>query len=229
MRTMGNEDGEPICVVSVNVGQPREVLWHGKRVLTAIFKEPVSGPIRLEPDNFAGDRQADLEVHGGPDKAVYVYPAAYYDEWRRELPESDLACGAFGENLTLAGVSDQTVFIGDRYRVGSAEVVVTQPRLPCYKLGIRFGRDSFVKQFLASGRTGFYFRVVRSGAIAAGDTGTLLAREEHGVSVADIVRLYVRDRSDEDGLLRALTSAALPAGWRVAFQERLERIASRRA
>lgn len=132
--------------------------------------------------------------------------------------------GMFGENLTMAGVSDTTVYIGDRYQVGSAEVVVTQPRLPCYKLGLRFGRDSFVKQFLRSGRTGFYFRVIRAGEITAGDAMTFLARESHGIAVADIVRLYAHDRFDEDAMRRALSSPSLPDGWREWFQERLNRV-----
>jgi MOSC domain-containing protein YiiM len=225
-RTRAVEDAanEPISVVSVNVGQPREVRWHGKSVWTSIFKEPVNGPIALQPHNLAGDRQADLTVHGGPDKAVYVYPSAYYAEWRRELPGIALLSGTFGENLTMAGVTDQTVYIGDRYRIGTAEVLVTQPRLPCYKLGIRFGRDTFVKDFLRSGRMGFYLAVVRGGEITAGDVVTLLGRESNGVTVADVVRLYVRDRLDVDGLRRAVTALALPAWWRQEFAERLDRL-----
>ncbi|HEV2236523.1 MAG TPA: MOSC domain-containing protein [Ktedonobacterales bacterium] len=211
-------------VISVNVGQPREVLWHGEPVLTSIFKEPVSGPVRLEPDNLAGDRQADLSVHGGPAKAVYVYPAGYYDAWRRELPEMALPWGMFGENLTLAGVSDQTVAIGDRLRIGTAELVVTQPRLPCYKLGIRFGRDTFLKQFLASGRTGFYLAIARAGEISAGDVAAIIARDPRGVTVAEIVRLYVRGRSDVDAMRRAVAVPALAAEWRGEFTRRLERL-----
>lgn len=211
-------------IISVNVGQPREVIWHGKPVLTSIYKYPVEGPLRLEMEDFVGDRQADLTVHGGPDKAAYVYPAEYYDEWRRELPDDDLPWGAFGENLTMSGVTDTTVYIGDRFQIGSAEAQVTQPRIPCYKLGVRFGRDSFVKQFLQSGRNGFYVKVLRPGEITAGDAVTLLSRESHGVTVADIVRLYVSDRFDEEGMRRALSSPSLPGGWREWFQERLDRV-----
>jgi MOSC domain-containing protein YiiM len=221
---MAYEADTVMRVVSVNVGQPREVIWHGKPVLTSIYKYPVEGPLRLELEDFVGDRQADLTVHGGPDKAAYVYPAGYYDEWRRELPDDDLPWGAFGENLTMAGVTDTTVYIGDRFQIGSAEAQVTQPRIPCYKLGVRFGRDSFVKQFLQSGRNGFYFKVLRPGEITAGDAVTLLSRESHGVTVADIVRLYVSDRFDEEGMRRALSSPSLPGGWREWFQERLDRV-----
>lgn len=211
-------------IISVNVGQPREIQWNGRTVLTSIFKDPVSGPIRLQPHNLVGDQQADLTVHGGPDKAVYVYPSAYYADWRQDLPATDLPWGMFGENLTMAGVTDQTVHIGDRYRIGTTEVVVTQPRLPCYKLGIRFGRQTFLKQFLNSGRTGFYLSVAQAGEITGGDPVTLVARESHGVTVADVVRLYTRDRLDEAGLRRAVTALALPAWWREEFQQRLERI-----
>ena len=211
-------------VVSVNVGEPREVLWHDKRVLTAIYKYPVAGPVALHHENFAGDRQADLTVHGGPDKAVYVYPADYYPAWRAELPDQDLPWGMFGENLTIAGLDDLSVHIGDHYAIGTTEVVATQPRLPCYKLGIKFGRDSFVKQFMQSGRTGFYLAIVREGAIAAADAVKLVSREAHGVSVADVVRLYVHDRFDADGLRRAVLALDLPAWWREEFQERLDRL-----
>jgi MOSC domain-containing protein YiiM len=221
---MSSENEQRIHIVSVNVGQPREVFWQGRMVLTSIYKYPVAGPILLRPDNFAGDQQADLTVHGGPEKAVYVYPAAYYDEWRSELSGTDLPWGMFGENLTMAGVSDATVYIGDRYRIGSAEVVVTQPRLPCYKLGLRFGRESFLKQFLQSGRTGYYLAVERAGQIVVGDTVTLLSREAHQVTVADVVRLYVKDRYDIEGLRRAVTAMKLPEWWREEFQRRLDRV-----
>jgi len=155
-------------VISVNVGLPRTVHWKGKAVSTGIFKAPVSDRIRLRTLNFDGDRQADLSVHGGPDKAVYAYPAEHYAYWHGELPAMTLPWGMFGENLTTEGLQeDDTLQIGDRFRVGSAEVVVTQPRLPCFKLGLKFGRDDIVKRFLASGRTGFYFKVVAEGEVAA--------------------------------------------------------------
>jgi MOSC domain-containing protein YiiM len=160
----------PMKVVSLNLGLPQTVQWKGKAVSTGIFKASVSGRIALRPLNFDGDRQADLSVHGGPDKAVYVYPAEHYAYWRRELPDMALPWGMFGENLTTEGLQEEDALqVGDRFRIGSAEVVVTQPRLPCFKLGLRFGRDDIVRRFLASGRTGFYFRVVGEGDVAAGD------------------------------------------------------------
>src|SRR5215475_6227487 len=170
-------------VVSVNVGLPRTVQWKGKAVSTGIFKAPVSGRVPLRSLNFDGDRQADLRVHGGPDKAVYVYPAEHYAYWHPELADMTLPWGMFGENLTTEGLDEGALQIGDRFRVGSAEVVVTQPRLPCYKLGLKFGRDDIVKRFLASGRLGFYLRVVTEGEIAAGDEVLALERAKDSLPV----------------------------------------------
>ena len=214
----------PMRVISVNVGQPREVEWKGRRVLTGIFKEPVAGPVALRALNLDGDRQADLTVHGGPDKAVYVYPREHYDYWRRELPKMDLPWGMFGENLTVEGLNEETTSIGDRFRIGSAEVIVTQPRMPCYKLGLKFGRDDILKRFLASERTGFYLRVLQEGEVAAGDVITLLARDPLGVRIGDITRLYTSERHNLDLLRRAIAVEALPASWRDYFQERVERL-----
>ena len=156
-------------IVSLNVGLPRTVQWKGKAVSTGIFKTPASGRIRLRSLDFDGDRQADLSVHGGPDKAAYVYASEHYAYWRSELPDVALPWGIFGENLTTEGLDEGALQVGDRFRIGSAEVMVTQPRLPCFKLGLRFGRDDMVKRFLASGRLGFYFRVIAEGEIAAGN------------------------------------------------------------
>lgn len=176
-------------VVSVNVGLPREVLWKRRIVSTGIFKEPVEGRVRVRRLNLDGDGQADLSVHGGPEKAIYVYPADYYHAWREELPEMDIPWAMFGENLTVEGLRDDTVHIGDQFRIGSTLVVVTQPRLPCYKLALRFGRDDMLKRFLLSGRTGFYFAVLEEGDIGAGDPIVLVSRDEHAISVAEITRL----------------------------------------
>src|SRR5437667_3505609 len=135
-------------VVSINVGLPKEVSWRGIRVLTGIFKDPVQGSVRIRKLNLDGDRQADLTVHGGAEKAVYAYPAVHYEYWRHELPEETLSWGKFGENLTTEGLIENELCIGDRLRVGSALLVVTQPRLPCHKLVLKFGRDDMVKRFL---------------------------------------------------------------------------------
>ncbi len=209
-------------IVSVNVGLPRAVTWRGKTVTTAIFKEPVAGRVALRSLNLDGDRQADLTVHGGREKAVYAYPVEHYRYWRTELADAAFPYGAFGENLTTEGLREHAVHVGDRFRVGSAELLLTQPRLPCYKLGIRFGRADMVKRFLASGRTGFYFAVLREGEVGAGDVIQLLARDELGVSIAEVTRLYLGEHPDHEALRRAIRVAALPASWRAHFLERLE-------
>jgi MOSC domain-containing protein YiiM len=156
-------------IVSVNVSLPKTVDWRGRKVATAIFKEPAKGPVRILRTGLVGDRQADPAVHGGPKKAVYAYPSEHYPFWRRELERTDLPWGSFGENLTTEGLQEDTVRIGDRLRVGSALLRVTQPRFPCYKLGIRFGRDDMVQRFLASGRSGFYLAVLKEGDVEEGD------------------------------------------------------------
>ena len=173
-------------VVSVNVGQPRAIDWHGRQVLTSIFKAPVTGPVTVGAENLEGDRQADLTVHGGPTKSVYVYPSEHYAEWRRELPSADLAWGAFGENLTIEGLLEHEVRPGDRLRIGSAEFEVTVPRMPCFKLGIRFGDELMVKRFASSGRSGFYLTVINQGVLQAGDTITFDPRAEDDVTIADL-------------------------------------------
>ena len=213
-------------LVSVNTGLPREVIWHGRSVTTAIFKEPVEGRVALRKLDLDGDRQADLTVHGGENKAVYCYPIAHYDYWKRELPGRDLPTAIFGENFTTDGLLEDSVHLGDHFSVGSAEVVVTQPRLPCYKLGVRFQSDDMVKRFLASGRTGFYFAVTREGDVGAGDEIKLIARDPNAVPVSEITRLYITKRYGEDevtSLRRALQVAALPESWKEYLRERLQK------
>ena len=211
-------------VISVNASLPREVSWKGKAVTTGIFKRPVAGRVIVRKLNLEGDRQADLRVHGGPSKAVYAYPSEHYTFWRRELPEMELPWGMFGENLTIDGLLENEVNIGDRFRIGSVELIVTQPRMPCYKLGVRFGREDMVKRFLRSGRTGFYFAVEREGELGARDSITRIARDEHDVTVADITRLYVDDKTDSPVLRRAVELEALPEDWREYFRERIAKL-----
>ena len=201
-------------VVSVNVGLPREVVWKGMTVQTAIFKEPVAGAVTIRDLNLVGDQQADLTVHGGADKAVYAYPAEHYEFWRRELPDLTFSWGQFGENLTAEGLMEDTLHIGDRLRVGSATLMVTQPRMPCYKLALRFGRDDMIKLFLASGRSGFYFSVIEPGSVAASSEIEVLNRDPNCVSVADIARLYFGPSSDQQLLERVARSTALPENWK---------------
>ena len=211
-------------LVSVNIGLPRDVMWHGRRVTTAIYKEPVDGRIALRTLNLDGDRQADLTVHGGAHKAAYCYPVEHYDYWKRALAGRTLPTAIFGENFTTDGLVEDSVCVGDRLSIGSAHVVVTQPRLPCYKLGVRFQSDDMVKRFLASRRTGFYVAVTQEGDVGAGDDITVIARDSNVVRVSDITRLYVaKTFSDEDveSVQRALRVAALPEPWKEYFRDRL--------
>jgi MOSC domain-containing protein YiiM len=181
----------------------------------------VEGLVHVSSLNLAGDQQSDLSVHGGPEKAVYAYPREHYEYWRRELQATNLAWGAFGENLTTEGLLEPDVRIGDRIRVGSVEFLVTQPRMPCFKLGVRFGRDDIVKRFLRSGRSGFYLAVVREGDVATGDSLEFVGRDAHGVTVADIVSLYARDEENEALLRRAVDVPALPDSWKGYLRKRL--------
>jgi MOSC domain-containing protein YiiM len=217
---------QPMKLLSLNTGLPREVTWHGRPVTTGIYKQPVAGRIALRKLNLDGDRQADLTVHGGEFKAVYCYPFAHYDYWKKELPGRQLTLAMFGENFTTEGLLEDSVHLGDTFSIGSAEVVVTQPRLPCYKLGIRFNSDDMVRRFLASGRTGFYFAVTREGQVAAGDPIKLIDRDPNAVTVSEITRLYIaKSYSDGDlaSLRRALKVEALPASWKDYFRERLHK------
>jgi MOSC domain-containing protein YiiM len=172
-------------VISINVGRPREVEWRDQIVRTSIFKEPVNGRVHVGRLNIEGDQQSDLTVHGGINKAVYVYPSEHYEFWRRELPDADLLWGAFGENLTTIGLSEDDVRIGDRFAIGSAEFIVTQPRMPCFKLTIRFGRADMIKRFYRSGRSGFYLAVAKEGEIGTGDEISLLSRDDDAITIAE--------------------------------------------
>ena len=214
-------------VLSVNVGLPREVTWQGKLVTTGIFKEPVNAPIMMRKLNLDGDRQADLAVHGGVSKAVYAYPSEHYPFWRAQFPGMDLPSGTFGENFTTEGMLEHDIYIGDKFRIGEAEVMATEPRMPCYKLGIKFGRADIIKRFLASRRTGFYFAVIREGMIGAGDALQLIEREQQDISVADITRLYAFEKDDVKALRRAIEVDALPENWKGYFQHQIEKQAPR--
>jgi MOSC domain-containing protein YiiM len=211
-------------IISVNVGLPRKVLWHKHTVTTSIFKEPIEGRVLLRKLDLDGDRQADLTVHGGEYKAVYCYPLEHYAYWKSELPGYDLAAGNFGENFTTEGLLEEAVHLGDRFSIGSAEVVVTQPRLPCYKLGVRFQSDAMVKRFLASKRSGFYFAVTRQGEVGAGDEIKEVSRDPNRISILEINRLYFAHNykdADIELVHRALDVAAFPESWKEDFRARL--------
>ena len=216
-----SENGKSIGkLISINVGLPRTVEWKGRMVTTGIFKEPVEGPVPLQQLNLEGDKQADLRVHGGPDMAVYVFPAEHYEFWGQELEGDALPWGMFGENFSTQGLLEESVNVGDRFRVGSTELLVTQPRMPCYKLALKFGRDDMVKRFMASRRTGFYFRVLQEGQVQPGDSIELISRDENKITIADITRLYIRDDTTDDLLQRVIDLEPLPASWREYFQNR---------
>ncbi len=211
-------------IISMNVGLPRTVTWHEHAVTTGIFKQPVEGRVFLRTVDLDGDRQADLSVHGGEYKAVYCYPSEHYAYWRKELPGYDLTAGHFGENFTTEGLLEDAVHIGDCFSMGSAEVVVTQPRLPCYKLGIRFQSDAMVKRFLASKRSGFYLAVTREGEVGAGDEIKELSRDPNHVSISEIIRLYLAKEyndADIEVVRRALQVTSFPESWKEDFRATL--------
>jgi MOSC domain-containing protein YiiM len=208
-------------IVSVNVGGPREVERNGKTVRTSIWKDPVEGPVWVRTLNIDGDAQSDLRVHGGPEKAVYAYPSEHYDYWRRELDIDSLPWGAFGENLTTAGITESGISIGDRIRIGSVELTVTQPRRPCFKLGIRFDRDDMIKRFMSSGRSGFYLAVVHEGKLAAGDRMEIVSRDPNGVTVADVASTEIGSPARRL-LERVMAVPALPESWKRHLRSRLK-------
>jgi MOSC domain-containing protein YiiM len=212
-------------IVSLNVGCPRQVIWHGHTVSTGIFKQSVEGPVALGKLNLDGDRQADLTVHGGEHKAVYCYPAEHYAYWKRKLTDRDLPPGSFGENFTTEGLFENEVRIGDQFAVGTAEVIVTQPRLPCYKLGLRFESDDMVRKFLGSRRVGFYLAVTQEGQVQAGDEIKLLSRDPEAISIAAFLELYLAKNwsaADITQIRRLFEFPSLPNDWKSYFDHRLQ-------
>lgn len=200
-------------IVSVNVGMPQLVEYNSEPVATAIYKTPVTGRVRVNQFNLEGDSQADLRVHGGASKSVYAYPIEHYEFWRNELSTPDLPIAIFGENLTTEGLLETKVCAGDKFRVGTAEFVVTEPRFPCFKLGIRFGRKDIIRRFQKSRKSGFYLSVAKTGEIQAGDPIEFLERDENRVTIEELVRLH-DDKNDLEIALRALKVAALPQNWK---------------
>jgi len=216
-----NEENTTVKVISLNVGKPRLTVYKGATISTGIFKKPVAGRIALRTLNLDGDRQADLSVHGGPYKAIYAYPSEHYEYWRRELPEMDLPWSMFGENFTTEGVGEDALHVGDLFRVGSATLMVRQPRMPCYKLAAKFQRDDMVERFLLSGRSGFYFSVEQEGEVGVGDSLELISRNDGGITIAEMNRLFVREKYNRDLLQKAIATEALPEAWREYFLPRL--------
>ena len=214
-------------VISVNVGLPRQVLHEKRQVITSIFKEPVEGRVKVTILNLNGDAQADLSVHGGVDKAVYSYSEEHYKYWKEVYPMIDMPFGMFGENLTTQGLNEDMVNIGDQYQIGSSRLVVTQPRMPCYKLGIKFGRMDILKKFVNSQRPGIYYRVLEEGELGAGDSIKLLYRDKNNVTINDIVSLYINDHNDGENISRmqrATKLEFLPESWRIYFDQKIARL-----
>jgi MOSC domain-containing protein YiiM len=209
-------------VISLNLGRPRLVMSHGEPVSTAIFKEPVTGRVMMRTLNLDGDRQADLSVHGGPFKAVYAYPSEHYAFWKKEFPQMELPWGMFGENLTTEGLFENQTNIGNKFRIGGATVMAVQPRMPCYKLSIRFGRNDVLRRFLQSELSGIYFSVLEEGEVGVGDAIELVEKADQAVTITEFVRLYSSDKNNVELLRRAVASPALPESWTEHFKERLD-------
>jgi MOSC domain-containing protein YiiM len=208
-------------LISLNVGKPQLMMYKGATINTSIFKKPVSGRVALRTLNLDGDRQADLSVHGGAYKAVYAYPSEHYEYRRQELPDANLPWGGFGENFTTEGLSEEELHVGDRLQIGSATMTVRQPRMPCYKLAAKFQRDDMIVCFLSSGRSGFYFSVEQEGEVGEGDSIELVSRNQSGITIAEINRLFVREKYNQDLLQKAIATEALPEAWREYFLPRL--------
>lgn len=213
-------------LLSLNVARPRLAVYQGRTINTGIFKVPVSGPVPLRTLNLDGDRQADLSVHGGPFKAVYGYPSEHYAFWRDELPGIELPQGMFGENFTTEGLFETDLHIGDRVQVGSAILVVRQPRMPCYKLAAKFQRDDIIDRFLQSGRSGFYFSVEQEGVVQTGDSFEFLSRQADGITIAEMNQLFAVDKYNRALLEKAIATPALPEDWRDYLSQRLPASAS---
>ncbi|MGI9542020.1 MAG: MOSC domain-containing protein [Cyclobacteriaceae bacterium] len=211
-------------LLSINVGLPKEVSYQGKSVVTGIFKDPVEGPIKVGKLNLEGDGQADLTVHGGEDKAVYVYPTEHYKFWRDTYPQKEFSFGVFGENLSATGLVETEVSIGDQYRIGSAEFMVTSPRMPCYKLGIKMEDPSFIKAFLKANYSGFYLRVLKEGVIEAGQNIEKVSEDGHQLTVAEVAGLYALDRDNLALLEKAVAAPNLPNDWKTHYKKRLTQL-----
>jgi MOSC domain-containing protein YiiM len=212
-----------VKIVSLNVALPRLAVYQGATINTGIFKQPVTGPVALLTLNLDGDRQADLSVHGGPFKAVYGYPYEHYAFWRKELNDAQLSCGMFGENLTTEGLAEDDLHIGDQFEVGTAVVMVRQPRMPCYKLAAKFQREDILERFLHSGRSGFYFSVEKEGLVTAGDSFRPLTHAQDAITISEMNSLYLQEKYNRNLLQKAINTPALPQDWHDYFLKRLER------
>ena len=209
-------------LLSINVGQPKEVEYKGKQVLTSIFKNPVNGPVNVTTLNLEGDRQADLTVHGGIHKAVYVYPTEHLPYWSQQYPEKQFTYGSFGENLSTSGLLETDICIGDQLRIGRAEFSVTSPRFPCFKLGIKMNDPGFIKAFMQANRSGFYLMVLKEGVIAPGQEIEIIGSDGYNFSVEEFSRLYALDRYNQSLLRKAIKAPSITEDWKEFFEERLQ-------
>ena len=213
-------------LLSLNVGLPRDVSWQGRTVHTGIWKEPVQGRRMVRRLNIDGDGQGDLAGHGGEHRAVFVYQIESYRYWQNQLGRTDFTHGEFGENFTVEGLPDDEVCIGDRYRVGSALFEVTQPRVTCYRVGIRMNEPQMAALLVSHGRPGFYFRVLEEGEVGAGDEIVRVMQGPEGMTVAEVDALLYKPGHPADRLERALRIPALSTGWRDSFRALLEQARS---
>ncbi len=209
-------------LISLNVSLPKTVEFQGKAVSTGIFKDPVQGRVKVRRLNLDGDKQADLTVHGGIEKAVYCYPSEHYPFWRSLYPDIEMNWGMFGENFTTEGLLEDQVNIGDEFQIGSAKFAVTQPRMPCFKLGIKFGRPDIIKKFFGSGKPGIYFKVLEEGEVGSGDEIKQVRRDENNVTVQEIMKIYGKEKENEEFLKRAIKVDALAQGWKEYYQQILQ-------
>ena len=210
-------------LLSINVSKPKPITYNGKIVYTGIFKEPISGMVMLREKNIDGDGQGDLKVHGGTYKAIYGYPFEHYSHWQQELNRDDLSSGQFGENLTVEGMLEEEVHIGDVFQIGSSvKLQITQPRVPCFKLGYKMGLPEFPKQFLESRRVGFYFRVLAEGEITAGDLISRIEVASEQMSVTEILNLRFFDTNNHEMIAKARKLPALSPSWKKDFIRILE-------
>jgi MOSC domain-containing protein YiiM len=209
-----------VKLISLNVARPRLTVYRGRTINTGIFKQPVSGPVFLRRLNLDGDRQADLGVHGGPFKAVYGYPSEHYPLWEQELFAAHLPWGMFGENFTTEGLLENDLHIGDRLKIGTAMIMVRQIRVPCHKLAAKFHREDILQRFLFSGRCGFYFSVEQEGEVAAGQPFEFVSRDDRGLTIADMNRLFAEDKYNPELHDKALNNASLPQDWCDYFSRR---------
>ena len=206
---------------SIQIGKAKDVFYMGQDIRTGIYKKQTDGPVRVTKLKLEGDEQADLRVHGGVDKAVYAYPLEHYEWWKTEKPEKEFGPGMFGENLTVTGMEESRVYIGDVYRINDVELMVTSPRMPCNKLAMKMGDPMFIKDFMQANRSGFYFRVLQEGVINPGDAIEKLSEDGHKLSISEVVSLYGIEKGNKDLMQKAIASPSLPEDWKAYFRDRL--------